>query len=66
MFLLELWARSCSSKFDATIDSINQNVRQLLLKPQVNIILSGTFSAPKFAYDLQGLAEVFGFRSWGE
>jgi hypothetical protein len=32
----------------------------------VNTILSGTSLAPKFAHELQGFAEVFGFYSWGE
>jgi hypothetical protein len=32
----------------------------------VNTILSGTSLAPKFPYELQGFAEVFGFCSWGE
>jgi hypothetical protein len=32
----------------------------------VKAILSGTSLAPKFAYELQGFAEVFDFCSWGE
>jgi hypothetical protein len=41
-------------------------IRAATITQTVNAILSGTSLAPKFAYELQGFAEVFGFCSWGE